>query len=1333
MAEPENLPKQGKDSTIKNEAPKEIGHPPVKWIHLFKYATGKEKLLLVVAFLMSATNGAMMPLLSILYGQVAEDLADNKPAEEVRDTATKTALNMFFVGLGAMVSCFIASFLWSYVGLKLVERIKILYFTSIMNQEMAWFDKANPEMLTTTYVEDLQKFKMSVGFSNHTIVQSIASAVLGFLAGYIYGWIYALIITAIYPIIMAGMVVFVIVSGIEIKKSKKAYLQAGSLSEQALGGVKTVKSLCGEDHEVSLYYEALNAAKKVSLKYSMIAAFSYGMFMFCFTGSYGLNYLFGTLLIHDNRFNHNSGEDYRMKDIITIFYTIINGGFALGNASPAMKSLGFGKEAARAIYSIIERKSKIVLDNPEGIKPDSIEGEIVFKDVHFAYPTRLEVPVHRGINLTVPKGKKVAFVGETGCGKSTSVQLIERYYDVLKGEITIDGVDIRKYNLEALRKHISYVGQEPVLFACTIRENMLIAKPDATEMEIQTALKRANAFEFVMNLEDKIDTYVGSGGSQISGGQKQRIAIARAILQNPTILLLDEATSALDMKNEREIQATLDSFSDNRTTITIAHRLSTVINSDIIYVFEKGLIAEYGSHEELLKNNGLYKQLVSHQLENAEKQNQVKNELSNLPHLQAGATDIGEDPESQQEKLRESVEDLYVRIHHPESHIVPPQHGGDCSVTDGVHAKRLETENLNPEELKLVPKASSHSAKTKQSIHEEMKKKKQMERKLSNKKRERASKRLREYLKGNYLSLFIACFFALGAGCVMPFFAFFLSDQLTILMKYEVIRAGFGEKHGYEKDDLLKDAKYLTLKFFLVAIYALLANFCQLGFFSRVAQNVTMSIRTKLYKHFLYRDMSFFDNPKNSPGILSSVLAKDCLTVNTIVSTTYGAILSGVGSFICGLIIAFIASWKLAFIGVIIGPLSFISGNIKTGTKKKAENDGEDEHEESAIFQEHVTNMRTVLSLNSIPHALASFKKALIEDDKNEVREILIEASLETLANVSQYMTYALVFWVGSELRLRDGLSFNDFYKCFLGIFFASYGASMAQQFAGNIREAKEASAKIFEFLDQENEIVQKANPITKDIIGEIEFQNVKFKYPQRETNCFENLNMKIHPKQKVAFAGPSGTGKSTIFGLLYRFYEPQEGRILIDGVDIKDYDIKHLRKAFGMVGQEPVLFNSSIRYNVRYNQPSITEEEIRQAAETANAMNFIEKDVKAAQEANDTEEAGFGRSVGLKGNKLSGGQKQRVAIARTVVRKPIIYMFDEATSALDTESEKIVQEAINHVSAGQTSLTIAHRISTIKDSDVIFVIDQGKVAEQDTYDGLMNSKGLFYHLTKAH
>jgi len=301
------------------------------------------------------------------------------------------------------------------------------------------------------------------------------------------------------------------------------------------------------------------------------------------------------------------------KALFQTFMILVSTGRVIADAGSMTTDLAKGADAVASVFAVLDRETEIDPDNPEGYKPERLKGEVDIRGVDFAYPSRPDVIIFKGFSLSIQPGKSTALVGQSGSGKSTIIGLIERFYDPLRGVVKIDGKDIKTYNLRALRRHIGLVSQEPTLFAGTIRENIVYGTETATEAEIENAARSANAHDFISNLKDGYDTWCGERGVQLSGGQKQRIAIARAILKNPAILLLDEATSALDSQSEKVVQEALDRVSIGRTSVVVAHRLSTIQNCDQITVLEKGIVVEKGTHASLMAKGpfGTYFGLVS--------------------------------------------------------------------------------------------------------------------------------------------------------------------------------------------------------------------------------------------------------------------------------------------------------------------------------------------------------------------------------------------------------------------------------------------------------------------------------------------------------------------------------------------------------------------------------------------------------------------------------------------------------------------------------------------------------------------------------------------------
>jgi ATP-binding cassette subfamily B (MDR/TAP) protein 1 len=423
-----------------------------------------------------------------------------------------------------------------------------------------------------------------------------------------------------------------------------------------------------------------------------------------------------------------------------------------------------------------------------------------------------------------------------------------------------------------------------------------------------------------------------------------------------------------------------------------------------------------------------------------------------------------------------------------------------------------------------------------------------------------------------------------------------------------------------------------------------------------------------------------------------------------------------------------------------IFPLGLIGGYFGSKSRLHTNHDTRETSVERNIVQENITNIKTVRAINTLQNTLGMYKKALDANMPTAGRILCTAVSF----GVPQAMTYFLLaysFYIGAVLREKHGLAVVDFFKVIFCEFWAARGMAMNAALAGDVRKSKESASRIYRFLECQDEVYKAPDPVPlENFSGRIEFKNVSFSYPSRENYVFKDMSFVIEAGKKVAFVGQSGRGKSRVIALLLRFYDIQEGEILLDGVSIKNIDIHRLRSLFGWVGQEPFLFNNTIKYNITYNSYDVPEQKIRDAAEISNAIHFIERDEafegQNCLDQNVTEkvddETGFLRNVGVKGSNLSGGQKQRLAIARAALIEPSVYLYDEATSALDSNSEKVVQDALDELAEGKTCISIAHRVSTIANSDKIFVIGANKgVVEEGTFAELMNLKGEFWKINK--
>ncbi|KAG2646569.1 putative multidrug resistance protein isoform X2 [Panicum virgatum] len=473
------------------------------------------------------------------------------------------------------------------------------YLRAVLRQDVEYFDLtvgSTSQVVTgvsgdTLFVQDALSEKVP------NFVMNVAMFVASYAVALALLWRLTLVSLLIVPGFLYGRAQ----AGLA-RRMREQYARPGAIAEQAMSSVRTVYSFAVERATVARFSAALEESVRLGLRQGLAKGLAVGsggirIAIFAFNVWYGSR----LVMYH----GYKGGTVYIVSVIIVV------GGGALGSALSNIKYLTEASSAAERIMELIRRVAKIDSESGAGEVLENVAGEVEFRNVAFCYPSRPKSPVFVNLSLHVPAGRSVALVGASGSGKSTVIALLERFYDPSAGEVTLDGVDIRRLQLKWLRAQMGLVSQEPALFATSIRENIKFGKEDATEEEVTAAAKAANAHGFISQLPRGYDTQVGERGIQMSGGQKQRIAIARAILKSPKILLLDEATSALDSNSERAVQEALESVSVDRTTIMVAHRLSTIRNADMIVVMQSGEVKELGTHYELnAQENGIYSSLV---------------------------------------------------------------------------------------------------------------------------------------------------------------------------------------------------------------------------------------------------------------------------------------------------------------------------------------------------------------------------------------------------------------------------------------------------------------------------------------------------------------------------------------------------------------------------------------------------------------------------------------------------------------------------------------------------------------------------------------------------
>ncbi|ORX85114.1 multidrug resistance protein 1 [Anaeromyces robustus] len=1319
--------------------------PKVSYIGLFRYSNIIEKIMVALGILGAIGQGVTMPIMIQVMGDlinifislvITVGIKKNNPEiqndEQLKEFFTNAINNnstggygaqygsdydynsllitseefwnkfhkyMLYFGLVALLS-FVGSFCMdaflSISALRQVTRIRSLTFKSIVRQEIPWHEKTSPGELASRIISDTIIIEDGIGFKLGTVLQSFVTFISCFILAFISGWKLALSMSVIFPILMIAVATMAIILSKCTKKSQDAYAKLGGIAQEAFSQIRTIVSFGTEQKEIDRYISNLKPTRTLGIIKGHTVGATLGVLFGVIYASFCIAFIYGTHLIKDKEMIYG--------DVLNVFMGVMMGALMLTGVGVNFSAFSEATGAATILFDIIDREPQVKLEG--GLIPEKpTEGTIEFQDVHFNYPSRPDVEVLKGISFKCLPGQTVALVGASGSGKSTIVQLMERFYNKKSGNILIDGKNIEDYNVLWLRSQIGLVSQEPTLFDSTIAKNISINSPNATQEQIEEAAKLANAHEFIKKLSDGYETSTGERGLQLSGGQKQRICIARALMNNPKILLLDEATSALDNKSEKIVQAALESAASGRTTLVIAHRLSTVKNADLIIVMDKGVIIESGKHEELMNLGQYYYNLVKNQEIKVKEEEEKEKEQEQNSDNENNDSSL---PGQQQTQFIEGV------INNRRESTSNNNINRILSTTSLNH--RFTTGGFSDASSIMINGSTNNIGKG-----------------FTFNLRDMPWRRYAKFNKPYWLPNTLGFIGALFNGVMQPAFAFIFSSALNTFTK--------------SGDKLIEGGRFWGIMFIFLGLCNFISFYFYIGGFIIAAEYLSYDLRKQMYNNMIRQEVGYFDTNKigdgseeagsqgphgspNSTGTLTAKLATEAGLVNGL-NTNIGQVFQQVVTVVGGFIIAFCNGWKLTLILLCAVPFLFLGSILKAKSTQTRTRENRAIFEGSSkIACEAIVNIKTVYALNLSEYFIKLYDSKLIEPKKRIERRSYISGIGTGFSNAISFFAYILGYWVGAKFIENGSMDFDSMFKVLMAIILCSMAVGSTGDIISETQKSGEAFMHVLEIIDRKPKIdasdpkgIKRENG--EDFNANLEFSEIRFRYPSRPKITVLRMGDKkiTVPAGKIcAFVGGSGSGKSTILGLLPRWYDPNHGSVKVDNLENKEYNIQWLRKQIGIVNQEPCLFNISIKENIKYGKLEATDEEIYEACKKANIHDFI----MSLPEKYDTCVGGLGTS------QMSGGQKQRIAIARAIIRNPKILLLDEATSALDAESELIVQKALEDASQGRTTITIAHRLSTIKDADLICVFKDGRIIEMGNHMELMEKKGEYYNMVIA-
>ncbi|WWC65424.1 uncharacterized protein I303_108042 [Kwoniella dejecticola CBS 10117] len=1275
--------------------------PAVGFFRLFRFSTPLEVAGMLLGLLLAIAAGAAQPLMTLIFGRlttsftnyaiIAQAIAGSSGSltqtqldqlqaakDDLKVQSGHNALYLMALGIGIFLTTWIYMFIWNVTGELNSKRIREKYLRAVLRQEIAYFDDLGAGEVATRIQTDCHLVQEGTSEKIALIAQYMGSFVTGFALAFARSWRLALACSSIFPVIvLAGGIMMTAMSKFGTGALEHV-AKAGSLAEEVIGSIRTVQAFGKQKVLGQKFDDHIELSRKAGRRASLIEAGGLSVMFFSIYSAYALAFFYGAILVTQGR--ADSGI------VINVFMSVLIGAFSMALAAPELAAVAKARSAAAKLFVTIDRIPSIDSASIEGSKPENVRGEISFQNVKFHYPSRPNVPILKGLTTTFEAGKTFALVGASGSGKSTVVSLVERFYDPVDGTILLDGKEIKGLNLKWFRQQIGLVSQEPTLFGTTVRGNVehgLIGSrwEHSTHEEkfelVKKACVDANAHDFITKLPNGYDTMVGERGMLLSGGQKQRVAIARAIVSDPRILLLDEATSALDTQSEGIVQDALDKAAKGRTTITIAHRLSTIRDADRILVMGGGEILEQGTHNELLANeNGPYAQLVFNQ------------------------------------RLAQEAVDENLKVEPPEDQLLTSLSAVSRPADSPIKEKEF------PDLKRAITGRSLASAAL-----DDVRARREAEA-LDEDKMPSALKMYIRLLKLNGAQKKLYFFASIGAIC-----SGLVYPSLAILFGYALADFQIQGFPGWES--AIKAAlNRKALFYFVTAILAFIATYVQIVGFSSTGWDLNAKLRKESFKAVLRHDIGWFDEDSNSTGAVTSNLAENPQKVQGLFGVTLGTIVQSIATLIGGCIIGLVYGPLLALIGIACIPLLISGGYIRLKVVVLKDQKMKKLHASSAhLASEAAGAVRTVASLTREDDVDKIYSDALREPMKVNFRTSIRSQALFAASQGISFCIIALIFYIGALWIIDGKYTTNSFFTVLTAVIFATLQAGNVFTFVPDASKANSSAASIFRLMDNEPEVdpdSPEGKKLDHDHVqGHIRIEDVHFRYPTRPgVRVLRELNIDVPAGTYVALVGPSGCGKSTTIQLLERFYDPLIGRITLDGVDIKELNVANFRDQVALVSQEPTLYAGTVKFNILLgaNKPmeEVTDKEIENACRDANIYDFI-------MSLPD----GFETEVGGKGSQLSGGQKQRIAIARALIRNPKVLLLDEATSALDSQSEKVVQEALDKASRGRTTIAIAHRLSSIQHSDQIYYFSEGKVAEHGTHQELLSKKGGYYELVQ--
>ncbi|KAJ0119971.1 hypothetical protein J7T55_000821 [Diaporthe amygdali] len=1293
----------------------------LNFARIFSYATTWDKFVLILSMTAAAASGLSMPLLFLLFGKLTEEFTGffRQGADETEavftSTVNKYVLYIVYIFFAKMCLLYVANLGFRTTSLRISSAIRLAYLNALFQLPISTLDMIPPGQTAAIVTMTANSLQSGISEKLGHLCSSLSVVVIGVVLSLMYDW--ALTIVVGLGLVMVVFVYTFATGAVSTKMAdiQNIDIQAASVATDALTSMRMLAACGAESKMLDRYSEVVDKTRRIGAQMACLLGVQHGITQLITNITFAFAF-WVALEMYQYQLLGGSGP----QSLIVVLLCVMTIASSVGQITGPLTAASQAAEACAIFHTIIDAPRTTY---GKDVIEDAGAEDVVLHNVHFTYASRPDVKILDDLCLRFPAGKVTAIVGPSGSGKSTIVGILQRWYEfngdpvtnpmvlwLRNGIVAIGKRLLSELDIKWWRNQIGLVQQDNVLFNTTIYKNVeygLIGTQweDSSDhkkaMMIRAACQDAFADEFISRLPDGYDTMVGQSGLKLSGGQRQRIAIARAIVKQPKILILDEATSAIDVHSEQIVQQALDRASQGRTTIVIAHRLGTIKKADNIVVLRGGRVIQQGTHQELMSQIGEgYHALATAQTvttgDSVAGDDALVKDHGTFPSPMGQPDDVA-DAFYFEEKTTDRRPGF--------KHEMESDPGDDFSDDDGSDGTLLGDADIEEGSRPIVIKMpeSSRLGSFGTLLYEQ---------------------------RSRWVPYTLVVLAALGAGSSTPFQAFIFAKLISLFSMW-----------GYSLSVL---TNYWCRIFVYLAVGASLSHLVLVWSTTSVGFAITRAYRKEYFGNILNKPMSFFDDSQeNSIGALVGRLAADPFHLQQLLGANMAAMLVSFINVLGCVVISLAFGWKLALAAFATSmPVIIFATVYRIRHERKLDAMGAAVFGESATFAaESIAAMRTVSSLTMEASVCKRYDDVLRKHVKDAFREGVFSVWLFSFSDSIALLCMAFVLWLGTRLLATHEYTPFQYVLVYNAVVQGALATGTWLSFGPNIAAATAAADRVLaarEDHDDDEFSTFNATSGHDEAIDDdsekgiaLDFKNVWFSYPTRpEVPVLKGLDLQVRKGEVAAIVGSSGSGKTTVISLIERFYKAQSGNVRYDGRSIDDIDLASYRSNLSLVAQEPCLFSGSIRENImfgidrhepRYEDEMADEERVKIAARAAGIHDFV---VSLPE--------GYETDIGTAGVALSGGQKQRVSIARALIRNPNVLLLDEATSSLDSETERMIQEVFDAERGKRTVLMVAHRLATVQNADVIFVMKDGAVVEKGNHTSLLSKRGLYYQMCQS-